>query len=422
MALTQVRARLGGTWTTLTYNAATGRYEGSLVPSGTSIHQPGGYFSVEVEAANQTGASASVSGAVLPSLRLVVRETAAPSLVLLAPQPGYVTVKRPVITAEASDEAGGSGLDPDSFLVSLDGAPQTAGKAVSAIAGGYRLSYTPAADLSEGGHTVTLSVADRDGNRTTISAAYTVDTVPPVLGLTAPDSRRVVDVPALEVGGTVFEETSGPAAAAVRVNGLLVEGVSVENGSFAALVPLTVGANDIVITAADGAGLRSELTLSVIRLVTDRTDADVLRVQDLCARGYAAWTAEERAWWASAPCLRGSYDERDMNRVEAAMAHIAAWLLAYGYLAGYAPPGRGPWTAEEAPRAGDAERYLRNVEALRSVLPLQEGTPETPEGMDGFTFGRANDIEKILVAVDAVRPVLDRSAWFYAGEIYAGEF
>ena len=82
----------------------------------------------------------------------------------------------------------------------------------------------------------------------------------------------------------------------------------------------------------------------------------------------------------------------------------------------------GPWTAAEAPRAGDAERYLRNVEALRSVLPLQDGTPETPEGMDGFTFGRANDIEKILVAVDAVRPALDRSAWFYAGEIYAGEF
>ena len=36
MALTQVRARLGETWVTLAYNDATGRYEGTLTPSGTS--------------------------------------------------------------------------------------------------------------------------------------------------------------------------------------------------------------------------------------------------------------------------------------------------------------------------------------------------------------------------------------------------
>ena len=52
MAITTVRARLGETWTALEYNPATGRWEGVLLPGRTSAYQPGGYYGVEVEAAN----------------------------------------------------------------------------------------------------------------------------------------------------------------------------------------------------------------------------------------------------------------------------------------------------------------------------------------------------------------------------------
>ena len=95
MALTQVRARIGTEWVTLTYNDATGRYEGTLTPPGTSIHQPGGYYSVEVEATNDSGDTASISGTQLASLRLVVQETTAPVVTLVFPAQGYLTTSAP---------------------------------------------------------------------------------------------------------------------------------------------------------------------------------------------------------------------------------------------------------------------------------------------------------------------------------------
>ena len=64
---------------------------------------------------------------------------------------------------DAVDEAGGSGIALDSWAVLLDGAVQSAGKAAEEIPGGYRLRWTPAADWSEGGHTVAFTVSDRDG-------------------------------------------------------------------------------------------------------------------------------------------------------------------------------------------------------------------------------------------------------------------
>ena len=97
MALTTVRAKLGDTWVTLAYNPATDRYEGALTPSETSIHQPGGYYAVEVDVSNDTGQKASISGVQLPSLRLVVRETTAPALRLVSPAPGYLTTQTPTI-------------------------------------------------------------------------------------------------------------------------------------------------------------------------------------------------------------------------------------------------------------------------------------------------------------------------------------
>ena len=177
MALTTVRAKLGETWVTLAYNDATGRYEGTLTPSGTSAGEPGGYFSVTVEAVNAGGETASASGESLASLRLAVRETVSPVLTLVSPSPGYVTSKRPTVLVDAVDEAGGSGVDPGTFSVLLDGAAQAEGLAYEAIEGGYRLSWTPAADLSDRPHVVTFAVSDRDGNPASASAAYTVDTL-----------------------------------------------------------------------------------------------------------------------------------------------------------------------------------------------------------------------------------------------------
>lgn len=420
MAITTVRARLGETWTALEYNPATGRWEGVLLPGRTSAHQPGGYYGVEVEAANDRGETASISGEVLAALRLVVRETQKPLLNLVSPAAGYVTVKRPGVVMDAVDEAGGSGIALDSWTVTLDGIPQSAGKTAEEIPGGYRLRWTPAADWSEGGHTVAFTVSDRDGNEAGKSAAYTVDTVPPELTLALPDSQRVVDAAEITAVGTVRDGTSGIAGVEVVGEGGSISVEPAPSGDFTCTIPLEVGVNTITVIAVDGAGNRTAQEVYMIRMVTDRTQADAERARELCARGYARWTAEERAWWNGARCRRGSYDALDLNRVTVAMEHIREWLEGYGYVTPYQAEPHRPWRDGDAMTRTQGTRYLQNVEALRKALALPEGTPETPESLEKLTVAAANDIEKILVAVDARRAVMDRSSWWPCGTITCG--
>lgn len=150
MALTRVRVKINGVWTVLTYDSSTGRYEGDITaPQTTSANLPGGYYVLEADATNGT-TTTSITGAALRSLRLVVRETAAPSLVLVSPPAGYINTTRPVAVLTASDEAGGSGIAPDSFAVTVDGRGQNEGLSATADGEAYRLTWTAAEDLPEG--------------------------------------------------------------------------------------------------------------------------------------------------------------------------------------------------------------------------------------------------------------------------------
>lgn len=221
MALTRVRVKLNGVWTTLTYNASTGRYEGDVTaPLVTSANLPGGYYNLEADVSNSEGKTTSISGTALRSLRLVVRETAAPTLTLVSPPAGYINTRRPAVVLTASDEAGGSGIDPGSFAVVLDGHSQTAGLSTETAANVVRLTWTPTADLSEGPHTLSISISDRDGNTSTINAAYTVDVTPPGLTLSLPDTHRVVDSETIHVAGRAWDGISGPPSVAITVNGV----------------------------------------------------------------------------------------------------------------------------------------------------------------------------------------------------------
>lgn len=425
MALQQVRVKLNNTWTVLTYDSTTGRYEGDLATPGTSANLPGGYYVLEAEATLTTGASTSLSGSVYGGLRLVVRETAAPALALVSPPAGYINTQRPTVTLTASDEADGSGIDPGSFAVSVDGTAQTEGLSAATTAEGVTLTWTAAADLPEGPHTIAFSISDKDGNTTTVSAVYTVDVTPPELRLTLPDTHRVVDSETIPVAGWTWDGVSGPPSAVITVNGVTrwssqpptEPGESLE---FAADIPLEIAANDIKVTATDGAGMVTVEQFQVIRLVTDRVKADLEKLQDLYARGLDNWTAAEKAWFTSTLCHRGGYDGLDVNRVELATDFIGAWLHSqYGYIADWGP--RLEWADEEAMRLFDGERYLGRAEALRGALTPPEGTPDTPETMRALlTLQGANDLETILVAVDSLRPLLEKS-WWYSGELFCGE-
>ena len=423
MALTQVRVKFNGAWTTLAYNSATARYEGTLRPTATSQHQPGGYYNLEVEASNSSGQVSSLNGTALPSLRLVVRERVSPVLTPVSPPPGYLTTLRPTVIMDAVDEAGGSGVNAASFAVTVDGETQTGGTSTAPIAGGFRLTFTPPGNLSEGPHEIVFRIADRDGNQAAAAMNYTLDVTPPALELTGPDSHRVVDDETAVVSGITADAVSGPPAVTIRVNG--AERASPETGGegrFSAEVPLEIGVNRISVSAVDGAGLLTSRSFVMIRLVTDRTEADVEKLRDLYQRRLDNWTEAERDWFWNTRCRRGSYDERDLNRVTAAMEFINEWMAYYGQATGYEDARPGTWLPQDGVTVRQGETYIRNVAALRGSYNAPEGTPETPEELFGehFKVPEANAIEAILVAMDSLRPLLERS-WFQSGEIVCGE-
>ena len=398
MAITQVRAQFGGQWYTLTYNPAARAYQVTLTPGASSISQPGGYYNITVQAVNDTGVVATTDGGNLPGLRLVVRETVPPALTLVSPAAGYLTTNTPTITWNAVDNAGGSGIDPDSAVVELDGAAVPAGQvSVTAAAGGaYTIVYTPGAPLTEGAHTVTARVQDNDGNGAELSTGYIVDTVPPALETALAFPEVVVDAYTVELTGRTNDATAPPVAVAATDNGTVVGTPAVgTDGAFSLAIPLVVGENHITVTATDGAGLTTTESWYLIRLVTDRMQADV-----------------------EARNERGTYNAADLNRVNTAMAYLNGWITAAGVTTQYADQGI-TWDMTDIPMAEHMAAYLANVEALRGVFPLPEA-PETPESMALLTWTGANDIEMILVLIDRVRPRLERTQ-FYSNEIYCGE-
>ena len=75
---------------------------------------------------------------------------------------------------------------------------------------------------------------------------------------------------------------------------------------------------------------------------------------------------------------------------------------------------------DEDIRADRIGEYFANVAALRAVLTMPPSTPSAPADMDGLTHQEANDIEQILLDVDALISNMEQ-AWHYSGDLYAGE-
>lgn len=268
MAISSVRAVLNGQTYNLTYDAASGTYKATVTaPGTTSYNQPDGYYNVSVTATNDAGTTGTADGATLAGLRLVVREKVAPTITILSPSDGaYVTNSKQPVVFTIIDEAGGSGVDLTTLLIKQDGTAVAASTiATTAITNGYSVTYTPATALADGSHTVKIDCKDHDGNAATQkSTTYTVDTVPPVLNVTAHTDNLVTNKAALTVVGTTNDTTSSPVTVTITLNGVDQGEVTVgTGGTFTKSVTLAEGSNTIVVKATDAAGKSSSVTRTV---------------------------------------------------------------------------------------------------------------------------------------------------------------
>ncbi len=95
-------------------------------------------------------------------------DTIAPVVQLLQPpNSGFTTSARPTISFSATDAL--TGVNVATAAIKVDGQQVSTGT----------LSFTPAANLADGAHTTSASVADRAGNVGSASGSFTIDTQPP---------------------------------------------------------------------------------------------------------------------------------------------------------------------------------------------------------------------------------------------------
>ena len=267
MAISTVRAQINGTWYNLTLSG-TNTYTATITaPGSTSFTRTGGYYDVTVEATNTAGTVTTQNAAGLAALKLVVKERVAPTITIVSPTSGaFVVNNKQPVTFTVVDEAGGSGINISSLVVKQDNTAVASSAIVStAITNGYSVTYTPATALTDGSHTVSITVSDNDGNAATAkSTTYKVDTVPPTLNITAPANELVTNSASLVVRGTTNDATSSPVTVKMTLNNTDQGTVSVDtSGTFTKTLTLVNGVNTIVITATDAAGKSSSVTRAV---------------------------------------------------------------------------------------------------------------------------------------------------------------
>lgn len=137
------------------------------------------------------------------------------------------------------------------------------------------------------------------------------------------------------------------------------------------------------------------MAFDIKTLITDRTAADVASGTD-----------------------KGYYNATDLNRVGTAVKYIAERFSGYGYAVAASP--KADWSESDTPTASQMETYRLNIANLRAVIAIMASTPETPETMRALNYVKANDIERILQDLDTLITNMEQ-AWFFSGDLYAGE-
>ena len=162
----------------------------------------------------------------------------------------------------------------------------------------------------------------------------------------------------------------------------------------------------VALTIINQIGTATETTFTLyygLHLVTDRTAADV-----------------------TAGNAKGTYNASDLNRVGAAMNYVADKLRAAGYDPHISP--KTDWKDDDWVDQAAQAVYLGDLAELRKQFTMLESTPRVPPRIlatainsdDGLTYGWANDIEQILMDIDALLTNI-AAGWLYSGEIYSGE-
>ena len=152
----------------------------------------------------------------------------------------------------------------------------------------------------------------------------------------------------------------------------------------------------------------------MLNLITNRTQSDVSIRRAAFERIFSGNATEQDYSLLSQNV--GSYNASDLNRVGIAIRWLSAALQQLGY--GSITYAKVDWADTDIPTKEELDGYLADVAAIRSVFTLPQDAPDVPAMP--LDYDKANDIERILLLVETLVENV-KKAWFYSGEIYAGE-
>lgn len=187
-------------------------------------------------------------------------------------------------------------------------------------------------------------------------------------------------------------------------------------------------------------------------VIIDRDQSDVYIITALSKKRWEDFTDAERRYWRGV--VKGAYNDEDMNRVGYAVNHLAARLLQLPiymkeyreelsvasdphFTVPYDPEdytnvyGKTTWAEEDKPSEEDVDTYLNNLYLIQDALQTNPAIYYLPSSMENLNYTGANNIEAMLQWVHnriidwtaETKILIDKtsSAWFYSGDIYAGE-
>lgn len=271
MSVSTVKAIINSQTYDLSYNEGSGKWEATITaPSITSYNvNANHYYAVQIQAtddANNVTTVDDTDGTLGDSLKLMVKEKTKPIVTITSPTgSARLTNSKPTISFTLRDEVNGSGIKIDTLSLKFDGGSSinniATGMTVNSVANGYDCTYACQTALTEGNHTITIDIQDNDGNvATTSTVTFYIDTVAPILNISAPSENAITNNPTCIVSGTTNDETSSPVTVTITVNDVDQGEVTVSAGSFDKSVTLTDGANTIIIKSKDASNLETTIT------------------------------------------------------------------------------------------------------------------------------------------------------------------
>ena len=150
-------------------------------------------------------------------------------------------------------------------------------------------------------------------------------------------------------------------------------------------------------------------------LITDRTKSDADYAERLYKKLWGEFTEQEKTDFEAG--LKGSYKASDLNRVGTALITIRDRLRTHGI--DVPAEVREDYGADEVLDKAVMDAYIESANAVHDAVV--NAAPQPPASINDLDWEGANNIEKAILAVDAV---LERRevGWIYAdAELYAGD-